>query len=101
MQLACTMLNGEVWVAGGRVGRGNPTGVVEIFNLSTQTWRVGPSLNWGRMGLTMEAVDGELIVFGGIGAPPGSMETYKNGAWINIEETLEYGGPASVVIECF
>ena len=100
-QLACTVLNGEVWVAGGLEGRGNPTSRVEIFNISSQTWRVGPSLNYPRMGLTMEAVDGELIVFGGVGGPPRSMETYKNGAWINIEETLEYYSSASVVIECF
>ncbi len=59
------MLNGEVWVAGGLEGRGNPTSRVEIFNISSQTWRVGRSLNYPRMGLTMEAVDGELIVFGG------------------------------------
>ena len=95
------MLNGEVWVAGGLEGRGNPTSRVEIFNISSQTWRVGRSLNYPRMGLTMEAVDGELIVFGGVGGPPRSMETYKNGAWINIEETLEYYSRASVVIECF
>ena len=59
------MLNGEVWVAGGLEGRGNPTSRVEIFNISSQTWRVGRSLNYPRMGLTMEAVDSELIVFGG------------------------------------
>ena len=97
--LACTIYQDEVWVAGGF--NGGYLDKVEILSLTTETWRTGPSMVKPRYGLTMEAVENTVAVFGGWGGGGDStMEKLVGGEWI--EEPMQYGHAkhASVVLPC-
>ena len=97
--LACTIYQDEVWVAGGY--NGDYLDKVEILSLTTETWRTGPSMVKPRYGLTMEAVENTVAVFGGWGGGGDStMEKLVGGEWI--EEPLQYvhNDHASVVLPC-
>ena len=89
------MFKGEIWTAGG--WNGENLYVVEIFNSFTDTWRSGPRLTRGRVNLTMEVLDNNLVVFGGGGD---SLEILEGEEWR--EEPLQYGhgSHASVSIPC-
>ncbi|XP_023348318.1 kelch-like protein 3 [Eurytemora carolleeae] len=95
--LACSMFKGEIWTAGGYDGVNMD--VVEIFNSFTDTWRNGPRLTKGRSWLTMEVLDNNLVVFGGVGGKD-SLEILEGEDWR--EEPLQYGhyDHASVSITC-
>ena len=98
--LACTIYQDEVWVAGG-YNAGDYLDKVEILSLTTETWRTGPSMVKPRYGLTMEAVENTVAVFGGHGGGGEStMEKLVGGEWI--EEPLQYVHVyhASVVLPC-
>ena len=97
--LACTIYQDEVWVAGGY--NAGSLDKVEILSLTTETWRTGPSMVKPRYGLTMEAVENTVAVFGGFGGGGDStMEKLVGGEWV--EEPLQYGHArhASVVLPC-
>ena len=104
-ELACTIYQDEVWVAGGD-NAGGFLDKVEILSLTTETWRTGPSMVKPRYGLTMEAVENSLVVFGGWGGGgyggggESTMEKLVGGEWI--EEPLRYvhAKHASVVLPC-
>ena len=98
--LACTIYQDEVWVAGG-YNAGGYLDKVEILSLTTETWRTGPSMVKPRHWLTMEAVENTLVVFGGWGGGGEStMEKLVGGEWI--EEPMQYRHDehASVVLPC-
>ena len=97
--LACSMFKGEIWTAGG--GNDEYLDVVEVLTLFTNTWRSGPKLTKGRVYLTMEVLDNNLVVFGGGGGVGSeySLEMLKEEGWR--EEPLQYGHDgASVSIPC-
>ena len=95
--LACSMFKGEIWTAGG--WNDGLLDVVEVLTLSTNTWRSGPKLTRGRVYLTMEVLDNNLVVFGGLGGSD-SLEILEGEDWR--EEPLQYyhGSHASVLITC-
>ena len=99
-ELACTIYQDEVWVAGGLYA-GGYLDKVEILSLTTETWRTGPSMVKPRYWLTMETVENTVVVFGGRGGGGEStMEKLVGGEWI--EEPLQYvhAEHASVVLPC-
>jgi len=91
------MFKGAIWTAGGY--NDGDLDVVEIFNSFTDTWRSGPKLIKGRYYLTMEVLDNNLVVFGGLGGSD-SLEILEGEDWR--EEPLQYyhGYHASVLITC-
>ena len=94
--LGCSMFKGEIWTAAG--ANDGFLDVVEVFNSFTSTWRSGPKLTKGRVYLTMEVLDNNLVVFGGVGSEY-SLEMLKEEGWR--EEPLQYGHDgASVSIPC-
>ena len=80
------MLKGEIWTAGG-LDVSVLLDVVEILTLSTNTWRSGPKLTRDRVFLTMEVLDNNLVVFGGLGGED-SLEILEGEEWR--EEPLQY-----------
>ena len=91
------MFKGEIWTAGG--GNDEYLDVVEVLTLFTNTWRSGPKLTKGRVYLTMEVLDNNLVVFGGSGGAD-SLEKLEGEEWR--EKPLQYGHyeHASVSITC-
>ena len=79
------MFKGEIWTAGG-VNAG-VLDVVEVLTPFTNTWRSGPRLTKGRSWLTMEVLDNNLVVFGGLGGED-SLEILEGEEWR--EEPLQY-----------
>ncbi|MFK7998190.1 MAG: Kelch repeat-containing protein [Polyangiales bacterium] len=60
------VLNGELWVVGGRRLQLEPTlSVVEIYNLARDEWRSGPAMPRPRGGHAAVALDGRAYVSGG------------------------------------
>ena len=57
----CVLRNNVVWGAGGY------SDSVEIFSLSSKSWRVGPSLPFSAIGGELVDYDGRLIFLGGYG----------------------------------
>ena len=96
---ACSLFKEEIWVAGGGTD-GDYLDVVEILNLETETWRAGPSMVKPRSWLTLETVENTLLLVGGDGGGPSTLERLVGGEWI--EEPLKYGHAehASIVIPC-
>ena len=100
---ACSLYNGEVWVAGGEFYGDNSLDIVEIYNPTENTWTPGPTLNSERGDPRMEVIDGELIVFGGYNGTHAykSNERLVDGIWK--EETMlehYHDDFTSVVIPC-
>jgi N-acetylneuraminic acid mutarotase len=82
-------LNGKFYVIGGLIGTpwtGQKT--VQMYDPTTDTWSLVASLNEGRVGHTVNAVDGKLYVIGGDTQPPPlkSVEEYDPNlnTWTNI-----------------
>ena len=96
--LACTIYQDEVWVAGGF--NGEDLNLVEILNLETETWRKGPSMAKHRYRFTMEAIANTLMVFGGYGGGKSTMEKLVGGEWIEEPLQYEHVDHASVVLPC-
>lgn len=60
------VLNGELWVVGGRQLQLQPTlSAVEIYNLATGEWRSGPAMPRPRGGHAAAVLDGRAYVSGG------------------------------------
>ena len=97
--LACSMFKGEIWTAGGYIAGSGYLDVVEVLTPFTNTWRSGPKLTRGRDYLTMEVLDNNLVVFGGLGGQY-SLEILEGEEWR--EEPLQYEHyfHASVSIPC-
>ena len=92
------MFNGEIWTAGG--DNFGYQDVVEVLTPGfTNTWRSGPKLTKRRVYLTMEVLDNNLVVFGGLGGED-SLEKLEGEDWR--EEPLQYRHEyhASVSIPC-
>ena len=96
---ACTMFQGEVWVAGG-YNAGDYLGDVEILSLTTETWRTGPSMVKPRHRFTMEEVERSLVVFGGYGGGDSTMEKLVGGEWIEEFMQYQHAVHASVLLPC-
>lgn len=77
---------GKVLMAGGQVVVGQalaPTGLSEVFDVATQTWGAGPTLQTERFGAEVSeiAATGDLLIVGGIdntGALTAVCEVYQN-----------------------
>lgn len=97
---ACTLFEGEIIVAGGFPSLKK----VYALDLTTLSWRSLPDLNYDHYQHTMEVVNGQLIVFGGILSSDttelGYLERYDGNTWI--AESLNYTHVyhASVVVPC-
>lgn len=59
------MVDGKIYVAGGRNQRGFTLNTLEVYNLKTAKWRVLEPMPTGRSGHAVAAVGGCLYVFGG------------------------------------
>ena len=81
------MFKGEIWTAGGYNGIDLDLDVVEVLTPFTNTWRNGPRLTRKRVFLTMEVLDNNLVVFGGLGGED-SLEILEGEEWR--EEPLQY-----------
>lgn len=63
---ACAaVVAGAVYLIGGRVAGGQSVATVEVFNLSSNFWEVGPSLQDARAGAVCQVVGGSIYVLGG------------------------------------
>ena len=93
------MFNDKVYVAGG-LGPG-PLKSVEVYDIQNKTWSFAEDMNHARAGLTMEVVDGQLIVFGGLGGGETTMEIYSKGSGWRVE-TLQFPhvNHASATVPC-
>jgi len=83
------MFKGEIWTAGGNSDH-EDLDVVEVLTPSspfTSTWRSGPKLTRESRYLTMEVLDNNLVVFGGLGGED-SLEILEGEEWR--EEPLQY-----------
>ena len=90
------MFKGEIWTAGGYNGK--YLDVVEILTPFTNTWRSGPKLTKRKRHLTMEVLDNNLVVFGGVGE--GSLEFLEGEDWRTDSLQYIHSGHASVSIPC-
>ena len=61
-QAAVTSFQGKIWAVGGCDGW-NPLNSVEIYDPSTNTWKVGTQLTTARRGGGLAVRNGEFIVF--------------------------------------
>ena len=100
---ACTLLNDEVWVTGGRNGP-LVTEVymqeVDIFNLNTNTWRTAEGMKKARAYHTAATVNGTVAVYGGIRAE-NTMELYTPGVgWVETTMEHKHLAHSSVVVPC-
>jgi hypothetical protein len=99
---ACALFGGDIWVAGGW-STYDYTDSVVIYNLDSQTWRAGPSMNKVRAYATMEVVNGVLMVFGDqtYGRNAATRKTYEklvNGEWILGDLDSVHRGHASAIL---
>ena len=97
---ACTLFEGEIIVAGGFPSLKK----VYALDLTTLSWRSLPDLNYDHYQHTMEVVNGQLIVFGGILSSDttelGYLERYDGNTWIVENLNYIHVYHASVVVPC-
>ena len=62
---AAAVLNGEIYVVGGRWSGVGERTTVEIYTLETDSWRFGPELDVARSGHAVVALKGDLYAIGG------------------------------------
>ena len=115
---ACALLNGEVYISGGRQATSEMEYVdsvevydyevldsVEVLNLETLKWRNISAMNFPRESHTMENVNGELTVFGGSTdiyekSPKNMLEKFIGNTWQLEEMKYFFSEHASVVLPC-
>ena len=103
---ACALLNGEVYISGGRYIKQYPVlDSVEVLNLETLKWRNISAMNFPRESHTMENVNGELTVFGGsnnnyYNEPNNILEKFIGNAWQLEEMKYFFSEHASAVLPC-
>ena len=115
---ACALLNGEVYISGGRQATSEMEYVdsvevydyevldsVEVLNLETLKWRNISAMNVPRVYHTMENVNGELTVFGGSTDiyeknPKNMLEKFIGNTWQLEEMKYFFSEHASAVLPC-
>jgi N-acetylneuraminic acid mutarotase len=65
--LAAGVVNGRIFVAGGRDGRTSTMAVLEEYDPATRTWTERAAMPTGRSGIAGAGLDGRFYVFGGEG----------------------------------
>ena len=93
LALACALLDGKIYVAGGlhcvnNVPDYNGLKTFEVYDLASETWSTLPDMPTNRWGLSMEAFDGKIYVFGGRGLVnrPASVDVYdpQDSSWTSV-----------------
>jgi N-acetylneuraminic acid mutarotase len=64
-QAAAALLDGNIYVIGGRDAEGRASAAVDVFNPGEGRWRRGPDLPSARSGLTAATLGGRLHIAGG------------------------------------
>ena len=65
--MAVTVLQGKIWVIGGKKMMHHSTNLVEVYDPGNDSWSTQyPHLNYAREGATACTYDGKIYVFGGV-----------------------------------
>lgn len=78
--LAAAVLDGKIYVTGGRSGDEFVMDVVEVFDIESERWSEGTPLQVARSGHASATLNGKIYVFGGEGTGA------KNGVFAQVEE---------------
>jgi N-acetylneuraminic acid mutarotase len=93
LALACALLDGKIYVAGGLhcingVPDYNGLKTFEVYDLVTETWSTLPDMPTNRWGLSVVAFESKIYVFGGRGLVnrPASVDVYdpQDSSWTSI-----------------
>jgi len=69
-ELGAGVIDGKIYVAGGRLDNDFPLELLEIYDPATDSWTPGPSMPAPRDHAGVAAVNGKLYVIGGYGPRP-------------------------------
>lgn len=107
---ACALKDKDIYISGGFQfddGIGQSFSSVQVLNIETLQWRTIPSMNFKRVGHTMENLNGVITVFGGRNgfssgdsAQKRTLEKFDGSKWTLEQMQFEHLDHASALVPC-